>query len=297
MTAGQIMISFDFECGWGVIGNGAWRRREASGVYEALRPAMRRLVGLLEDLEISCTWAVVGAMITAPGARVPDHLRGRYAAQVREFLADAAPETQDARDLLDLLLAARCRQQFATHGYSHVLFDDPEQDATAIAAELDRAVEANHMAGIGATRFVFPQNRGGHYAALRAAGIEVARLWPLDRGAPAAGVRPRALPLRAVRAVCVPPSPVLERVDESGLRLHHASELLSWGETAGALRTAVVKWRLSRALNLAASGQTVHLWLHPFNLVVSPGLAAHVEVFLHRVAAHRERGNIAVGRF
>lgn len=288
---GKVTISLDFEAGWGVIDNGKWRLREKAGVYDRLRPALRRFVAQLDATEISCIWAVVGGMVDDPALRDISHLKGSYRAKADRFLAEAKPATKDGRDLLDTVLAARCAQRFGTHGYSHVLFSDPEQDADVFAAELQRARAVNARYGLDAGFFVFPENRFGHLETVRAAGVSMVRMPALNASAqPGAGTAVS----RAMGAVLRPPSPVAERQDASGLRLHHGTELLNWGAGAGAAKTWLTKRRIEGALRAARGGAHVHFWLHPFNLAETRGLLAYVEDLLSCLARWRDAGEIEI---
>lgn len=286
---GAITISLDFEAGWGVIGNGAWREREASGVYRELRPVLKRFIGLLDTLEISCIWAVIGAMIEAPEKQDISHLKGAYAQKARTFLDEAEPQTRDGRDLLEMVVGAKQAQTFGTHGYSHVLFTDPEQDASVYRGEFQRACAANKAAGIGAEFFVFPENRAAHFELLGDAGIKTARM--PARNTPHPDQRPGRL-RRAVGSVLRPVAPVYETTHPSGVCLHAGSELLNWGAGAGALKTAVTKTRIARALKAAKHGAHIHYWLHPFDLVGTKGLLTYTEQMLTQAARLRDAGDI-----
>jgi hypothetical protein len=289
---GRVTISLDFEAGWGVIGNGRWQKREADGVYDALRPVLRRFVSHLDATGISCVWAVVGGMIDSPAERDISHLKGQYRAQAEHFLSAAKPNTRDGRDLLETVLGARCPQLFGTHGYSHVLFTDTEQDDGVLAGELDRARAANARHGLSSTFLVFPENRFGAFGVVHRAGISVARM-PAFGGQ--AGSGGRNVVQRALDAAFRPPGPVVETTDATGLCLHHGTELLNWGVDAGHVKTWLTKRRIERALALACSGAHVHFWFHPFNLAETRGLLSYVEDLLVRLALWRDAGKITIG--
>lgn len=284
---GAITLSLDFELGWGVVGNGMWRRREAAGVYRDLRPSLKRFVALLDDLEIPCIWAVVGAMIEAPPDRDLGHLRGSYANRTRAFLATAEQATHDGRDLLDTVLTSRTPHVFGTHGYSHVLFDDADQDEIVLGDDISKATRANEKAGLDHRFFVFPENRAAHFHLFSGSGVEVARMHALNEAAP--GQRGN-LASRFCASIMRPVSPVTEIPSNDGPILHHASELVNWGENAGRLKRTMTKRRLKLALNRAQGGDHVHFWLHPFDLVATPGLEDFVQNWVKDIAKGRDRG-------
>lgn len=294
MTVGTVRVSLDFECGWGMVQGGGWRACEAAGVYRDLRPALKRFTDLMDELELSFSWSVVGAMIDDPARRDVSHLRGRFASDVRVFLAESEPTTVDGRDLLDVVLAMRTRQSFGTHTYSHLLFSDPEQGPEVFSEDLTRAVRTNAALGLDATRLVFPRNHAGHFKLVRAAGITHVRMTPKNMAEP---TRRPGLARRALSAAVRPISPVVETHDPSGLVLHHASELLNWGAGSGTLKRVLIQSRVSRAIARAAAGADVHFWVHPFDLVQTEGLGDAFATLLSQIADHRERGLIRVSAF
>lgn len=286
---GAITISLDFEAGWGVVGNNEWRLREAQGVYRDLRTVLKRFVGLLDTLEIPCIWAVVGAMIDDPKNRHLSHLNGTYGKLVHDFVQESEAMTHDGRDLLDIVLAAKSPQVFGTHGYSHVLFDDPEQNEYVYTSEIENALSANTRANLSSNFFVFPQNRMGYLDIVAGSGIKIARTPPAN--APAPGQFPGPIG-RAIGSFSRPVSPVVDTIHDSGLRLHAGSELLNWGTNGGVTKATLVRRRNNRALKSALAGHHVHYWLHPFDLVATNGLMTFTEKLLINAAQARDAGRI-----
>ncbi|MCF7749060.1 hypothetical protein GLP43_16015 [Sulfitobacter sp. M39] len=291
---GNVRLSLDFECGWGVAQGGGWRRAEASGVYRNLRPALRRFTQRLEELELSFTWAVVGGMIEDPHARDLSHLRGAFDRDMKTFLAEAEDFTVDGRDLLDMVTNLKTKQTFATHTYSHLLFSDPEQDINVVTEDLTRAIAVNTRLGLDASRLVFPRNHVGHIGILKDLGITHVRMPPANSKNPTAriGALKRGLALMA-RPVAV----VTERVDETGIVCHHASELLNWGVSASVLKRKLIQRRRKLALEEAVRGGDIHFWVHPFDLVQTKGLEGDIFAMLTHIANLREQSVIDVGGF
>lgn len=291
---GKVTISLDFECGWGYVSDGSWYDRQSKGVYKNLRPALNRFVTRLDELEFETSWAVVGAMIDVPRQRDFSHLKGSYAKAIQRFASDAEEMTHDGRDLLDMVTSMRTRQRFGTHTYSHIVFSDSEQNPCVFAEDLSRAVKVNTSLGLEADRLVFPQNHYGHLDTVRAAGITHARMPAFN------AVDPRNRPGRLARAVSTisrPVSPIVEKLDESGLVLHYASEFLNWGAQSGFSKRGLHRRRINRAITQASNGSDVHFWLHPFNLVETPGLDVFLDNLLVRIARLRDRDAIQVGGF
>ena len=291
---GKVRLSLDFECGWGVAQGGGWRSVEAAGVYRDLRPALRRFTQQLDELELSCTWAVVGGMVDEPSTRDVSHLRGRFAQDMKVFLAEAEEPTLDGRDLLDMVVALKTKQSFGTHTYSHLLFSDPQQGTDVIAEDLARAITVNQRLGLDASRLVFPCNHAGHLENVAAAGITHVRMAPLGSADPTA----RPGPFQRGISLAVRPVPtVIEIFDASGVVCHHASELLNWGASASVVKRLLIRRRRKRAMREAMRGGDIHFWFHPFDLVQTKGLESDMAAILSQIASLRDRGIIDAGGF
>jgi len=288
---GRMTISLDFEAGWGVVGNGMWKAREAAGVYDELRPTLKRFVALLDDLEISCSWAVVGGMIDDPGMLQLDHLKGRYKAKMDDFIQNSRATTRDGRDLLDIVLDAKQPQYFGSHTYSHLLFTDEEQDTATIEDDLRRSRSINTKLGLSADVLVFPQNHWGHLATVAECGFKTVRMPARNAKPPQSGAGQLQ---RAISTLARPISPVFKERYSEQLTLHYASELFNWGVGANLLKRSLTKWRIKRAMSAAKSGAHVHFWLHPFNLVETSGLLEFVCERLYDMAKERDAGRITV---
>lgn len=291
---GKVRISLDFECGWGVAQDQGWRAVEASGIYRELRPAFRRFTKLLDELELSLTWAVVGGMIDEPSRRDVSHLCGRFSRDVKIFLTEAEDMTIDGRDLLDMVINMNTPQAFGTHTYSHLLFSDSEQSREVIVADLSRAISVNAGLGLNASRLVFPRNHAGHFEALGSLGITHVRMPPINGADP---VQPPGILRRGVSLATRQITEVSEIVESSGVVLHHASELLNWGASSSFIKRNMTRMRRRRALSMAEQGADIHFWLHPFDLVQTKGLESDVSKMLFQISRLRDRGVIDIGGF
>ena len=292
----RLTISLDFELGWGAIEDDLWRRREAAGVYERMRDDLLRFVNRLGELDLTLTWATVGAMIGPAGEANLHHLQGTFGEKARGFADTARPETQDGRDLVAIVRACRTPQHFGSHTYSHVRFDDPEQDDATISTELRLAREACLAAGLEADALVFPRNLVGHLDAVAGAGFGIVRL-PASRPTSAVGRLPGPFGRAAVSLLSAPPAAA--RFDgPAGLRMETGTDMLNWGWSAGRIKRWATRRRIASALAMAeAGGGDAHLWLHPFNLTETSGLMTYVDAVLDRIARARDRRAVAVVPF
>ena len=121
----KIVISFDFELGWGVLDSPLWRQRQDSGVYEKLRPIVKKLADYFEENSVRTTWASVGAMFeTDTGNIKTEHLPEGYRRDVETFLTNADSQTWNALDIVDML-KDKSSIEVASHTYSHIYSSYP----------------------------------------------------------------------------------------------------------------------------------------------------------------------------
>ncbi|WP_298436725.1 polysaccharide deacetylase family protein [uncultured Jannaschia sp.] len=295
----RVTITLDFECGWGAIGDGMWRTREAAGVYDRMRDDVPRFVDTLGRLGLELTWACVGAMISDPADIRIDHLGGRFATEACRFLDEARPTSRDARDLLGVVRACRYPQSFGSHTYTHVLLDDPDQSRDGVARELERARAANDAAGIASNLLVFPRNRAAHLDLVAASGFHRVRLAP-DPPTGGMGVIAAALPGllgRGARSIFTPPAAARRYAHPAGPEAETGTALLDWGTQPAIGKRAATRRRIRRSLDAARSGQPVHLWVHPYNFSETPGLMSETIDTLEDIARLRDRSEIIVEGF
>jgi len=287
----NIIISFDFELGWGAVESGRWRMREHAGVYESLRPVFRRLIAEMDALEIPATWATVGAMVSNPCMEDFSHLPVSAQQNIELFLKEAAPTTKDGRDLLEILLAAKVPHEIASHSFSHTRFNYPGYDVPAQTEDLKKSVSVlEKWTGDKPTGFVFPQNIAPNFEAVKAAGFETARVLPGNGPLGKRNFFQKAWGYYPQ----VPPAATSTPIGQN-LALHTSSLFFHWGGRLPALRRCVTLLQVKRGLARTAKtkGDT-HLWLHPYNLTMLPNLMNHFIVFLQQIAALRERGTIKI---
>lgn len=293
MTPGKLIITLDFEIGWGVWESERWRARQAKGVYTRLRPALRSFIEFLDEREIALCWATVGAMIAPRTGGEFDHLPDAAQAHIARFLAEAEQPTIEGRDLFDMVAGAKTRQQIASHSYSHTRFDYPGYDTAMQQADLELARRTLREAGAESEAFVFPENIITTFDAPAAVGHRVARTLPLRQ-------RPTGIArLDGVleRTVLAPPL-ARDSTNPLGIAEQTGSMFFNWWGRGAGLRKTLVERQARLGLQRAArEGGTLHLWLHPFNLTDSPGLAQAIRSFLDEAAAMRDRGGLSFANF
>jgi len=286
---GCVVLTLDFEAGWGLLESGAWAAMERSGAFDSLRPQVVRLAGALDDREIGATWATVGAMALAPSAVELDHLPGEIASEVRSALVHARRTTFDGRDLIDSVRSTGTLQEFCCHSYTHTRFGRPGVTAEAVGAEVSLWQRAMPSCPIRPS-LVFPQNDIAHLQAVRRAGIDLVRTRRSYAALGSVGVGRRIGDLLA--------APPLARSEElvDGLSGQSDSVLINTGRRPW--RLPLLRARLACGLHRASRrGGVLHAWMHPHDLVGDPALEEVLFEFLSDVATERDAGRIDVRYF
>lgn len=284
---GKLTISFDFELGWGAIESGLWRKREALGVYAGMRPSFSRFCTVLDDLNISVTWATVGAMISNPSTSDFSHLPEPYFRAAKDFLGTAKESTQNGKDLLEKILAMETRQDIGSHSFSHTRFLVKDYTNPAKSEEMEKSFIALNAYNIEPKSFVFPVNQVANLEIIKSSGIEVARTPPIS---------PKTKQGKLWERVNGKMPSASREITEQGLFLENGTMLYHWG--------AGKNWKAKRALvnrqsklgleRACSSNYHFHLWLHPFNLVEIPYLEEGLTNLLIKAANFRDSGKLQI---
>ena len=271
---GAFTVSFDFELGWGALETGLWKMREKKGIYTGLRPVIERITKLLDDLEISVTWATVGAMIDNPCDEDFEYLPEPFQHSLKEFLRAGEQQSRDGRDLLEMILSMSTRQDIGSHSYSHTRFQVKNFTDEAKTIEMSKSITALRNFDVDPKSFVFPVNQVASFNVLEASGISVARTPPPMPSTVAGKIVERSRGY----------TPTAKRTLQEGqLSIESGSMLYYWGlKRDWFLRRELIRQQIRTGLRKAAnSNHHLHLWLHPFNLVEIPHLEAGLsEVFI-----------------
>ncbi|HWL66168.1 MAG TPA: polysaccharide deacetylase [Actinomycetota bacterium] len=269
---GTFTISIDTELAWGYCDRliTPADRRE----IELERDVIARLLELFERYRISATWAVVGHLLLEGCERDGEHWHPEIPRPVDSSGRDwfwQHPEERDdrlwyARDVARKIGEADPPQEIASHSFAHVLFDESDTRAEAVAADLREARKVHEANEIEFKSFVFPRNVVGFRRLLAESGVRVYR--GSDGHAPSPVAIARA---RRLAAFLLPTSArlVRPRIDELGL-VDVPGSMLLIGRNG--LRNIVppsfVKRKAIKALDASAAADEVfHLWFHPSNLV------------------------------
>lgn len=139
---GTVVVSLDFELGWGHREIRPEYVDELRGEKDAINDRVRRLIDRFEAYEIPATWAVVGKLLT-PGSDPLFH----------------------NRQLFEALLDSTTDHEIGLHSHAHQPFD--ELTLEEAREDVETGVEVLREWGCTPGSFVFPRNRVAHTEALQ----------------------------------------------------------------------------------------------------------------------------------
>lgn len=283
---GSVILSFDFEIGWGDITNGVWKQREAKGVYKRLRQVLPEMLSTMDACDFSATWATVGAMIETPQSRDFSHLTNAQHKIVDSGIRFGEPDTFNGIDLFESVLAAMADHQIACHSYSHIPFDYAGVDGKFVREELRRFKHTLAQYHLKTSKLVFPENTEGFYTELLDSGIDKVRV-PADTF-----FKNRFLYLLSIAVI--PPPTCKESIDSSGVTRHYGSMLFN--DAGNAHRIPLLERRIILGLNnVVTKNHDLHIWAHPFNFAESEQLLKSFKKMIERIAVLRDQGKLQIG--
>ncbi len=299
-------LTFDTELIWGSFDQ--IPAEQFARLYPDVRGTIGSVLRLLEQYEVSATWAVVGHLFLSEcqrdssGIAHAELVRPRQTWRRGDWYA-ADPCTDRSRDplwygddILDALQATRIPQEIGCHSFSHILYGDPALTREAVDADLQACVTLAARRGITLQSFVFPRNSEGHHEALKAHGFRAYRgaasRW--YAGLPGPLWRPAHL-IDQVAGLPPPVSqpteslPGLWNIPSSGPLIHRNGVRRLTPMTS---RIHKAKAGLRRA---EANGGVFHLWTHPFNLASDPRfMIAALDAIVREAVDRRDRGTIVI---
>jgi peptidoglycan/xylan/chitin deacetylase (PgdA/CDA1 family) len=300
-------LTFDTELIWGSFDR--MSPEAFSRLYPDVRKTIEAILRLLDQVEVSATWAVVGHLFLqacqrdGSGLAHPELSARPYQSWRPGDWYARDPCTDRRRDplwygddILDALQATRTPQEIGCHSFSHALYGDSAMTREMVDADLEACIAVAAARGIELRSFAFPRNVEGHHEALQAHGFRAYRGAEPTRRAATPGPLGRAVRLAADLAAIPPPvSQPQERLP--GLWNIPASALLI--PRTGTRRVVPSESRIRKAragLRRAAEVEGVfHLWTHPFNLASDHGsLMAVLEVIVREAVQARDRGELVI---
>ena len=282
---GSIILSFDFEIGWGDVTNPRWRYREKNGVYKRLRRVLPVILDEMDMLEIPAVWATVGSLFDDPAARDFSHLPDDAQDLIKAVLDESEPESFNGRDLFERVLGTRVSHLIACHTYSHVPFTWYGMSEQAVTQDLERFNSALKEFGLATDRFVYPENREKFADTVSNAGFTKARV--------SAPIMSENRWIHLAKSALFAP-PFATESGKEGVLVRHTGSMLFHDAGKG--------WRrrlLTRRVELGLAGaikhkKCMHLWAHPFNFAESDALLTAFLETLRKIARARDNGQLEI---
>lgn len=290
----KLVISFDFELGWGVLESNAWRIREKSGIYSRLRQVLPILFASLKDLELPTTWAIVSSMLVENECDLrTEHLPDSYRDSVIRFFREARWETRCARDLIDKFHTVQHTSEICTHSSTHIYAEHPDITERSYIKDVADSIQVmEKYFGLETKTFVFPRDQDNYRAGIAEAFPMNFRLNPsfcYDNNLSGAFRRRIGFMLPFV-----PTSRVA--MGRFGEIYQTGSFFFNWPEGRGeAIKKMRVVLKKDVLINRLKRGEGMyHIWLHPFNLTRTAGHLELFNEFLLDVAHLRDSGCVEV---
>ncbi|MGB7286180.1 MAG: hypothetical protein WBC71_04535 [Salaquimonas sp.] len=281
----RVILSFDFEIGWGDVTNQRWRMRERNDVYSRLRTVLPEILKCMDDCDFPATWATVGAMFTPRSQRDFSHLPPNARDLVHSVLKEAKSESFDGKDLFESVIYSRADHLIASHSYSHVPFTYQNVTNDTIHEDMLRFNKALAEYNLKADRFVFPENREAHFAALAKSGYRKARV--------AADNRFSNRYLYLASTMFLAPPSGREEIGPEGIVRQFGSMLFN--DAGKSHRVPLLNRRLHLGLRqLERNGGVLHIWAHPFNFAESDPLKNAFIEMIKLIAKKRDKGLLTI---
>lgn len=292
MPRAAFIISIDTEMSWGVI-----HRPERTYEYERERADMRRLLDMFDGHSIPATWAVVGHLFLescepVDGVKHPEIVRPDYDWFTGDwFDADPCSSLTESPswycpDLVDDIRSRPAGHEIGSHGFSHMITDDPGCSDETWTSELEASADAAAARNVDLRSFIHPRNRIGHVDALIEHGFTSYR-----GRRPASAQQPGRL--ESLRDFLVGSERTIVRPQwENGIWNFPATCMFD----IAAKRPVQRLWihQMLRRLDQAVEARSLfHLWFHPHNIGDDVELALWgLERLCARAAGHRDAGQL-----
>lgn len=271
--SGYFIFSLDTELGTGFFDKDEERKRIFSldGVLE--REKIARILALLDEYEITATWAVVGHIFYERCEECeicPLHeWEGKYKSYDEAYKTDH-PLWYGA-DVIDMLLSARMNHEIGFHGYTHEIFNQISREKAEI--EIKEFIRVARRKGIDVKSIVFPRDKVGYLDLFEKYGFlcfrEEESLPLLTRNKFFIGKL--AKHLDHILAISTPPIYDLEEFGTRPLvNLTATQHIFGFNRS---VEVALDQWglsnlrirRMTRAIRKAAAQKkVVHIWAHPW---------------------------------
>lgn len=287
---GTMIISLDCEGKWGMADHIGPEHNFIT--EQSLTIAYQDLAQMFGKFDIKATFAFVSAFVLNQSQREAfdyylqdvnyrgdNWLRCFRAAETNGNLEGwFCPQALD--------IAAEAGHEIASHGFSHLPFDDPAVDISLIQRELEGVQRLAAEKGVALTTFIFPRNTVNHIDILRSAGFLGYRNRLHRSGRLASLAGEFNVNGRSQKETQLPDSPFSI---EPGYFFNWRAGLRK------IVPPSITLYRWKSILDDAVStGNIAHLWLHPHNLISAPSTADVLASVLAYAAKLRDSGKLVI---
>jgi ubiquinone/menaquinone biosynthesis C-methylase UbiE len=271
---GIFTISIDLELAWSdcdkVITE---RNRDEIGLE---RDIVKRMLRLFTEYNIRATWAIVGHLLLEEcnwqgGKAHPEISRPVIKNSDRDWFFQHPKIKNDplwyGMDLVEWIKGSFPRQDFASHSFCHMSFDEKLVNRRAVESDIEMAKRLHEAYGLPFEVFVFPRNIVGYRDLLAKSGIGVYRGKTKRWYDNIAWRTAKRLLNLSYFTLAIHPKTVVASLDEYGM-INIPDSMLLLGREG--LRKIVSPRNLvsmgMRGLDQAVKNKEIfHLWFHPSN--------------------------------
>ena len=161
-TIGYFVLSFDTELAWGYYDKFKTGLFSYDGSRE--RQAIQRLLKLLDEYQITATWAIVGQLFYKSNRDCSfdptSDWNGRYTL-INKMFHDDHP-LLFAPDIVEMIANCSTPQEIGCHGHTHAMFDEQLMTPERAIMEINAWKEAAKPFNIEPKTAIFPRNRIGY---------------------------------------------------------------------------------------------------------------------------------------
>ena len=293
-----LVVSFDFELGWGVLDDPVWRELEAQGLYSNLRSVLADLFRFLATRQIPTTWATVSSMLVDDRANLElDHLPEPYRSETAVFFDEAAWYTRCANDLMESWHRSLGDfSEIASHTSTHLYASAGSVTGSMYRRDVEISLE---LLDVVSTRrvesLVFTRDQTDFLPDVLELRPLNVRVPPIGGGGYGGSSTAGRLFRGAARFLRRVPSSKFELVSGGG-STQSGSLYFNWtGSRISPVKALQVRALASRMLEQLAKGtESFHVWLHPFNLAETSAHLQRFKRFMTRAADLRDAGQIEI---
>ncbi|MBL7124600.1 MAG: polysaccharide deacetylase family protein [Dehalococcoidales bacterium] len=284
-------MSLDTELLWGLSRTPSGRAiAQINGIKRDpthCRAAIDNLLNLFAKYNIPATWATCGYLFLdyRGGNRyIPDEntIKSRGGWHNSETI-NGNP-LFCGKDIVDKILSSQVEHEIGYHTFSHVDFSRCSREVAE--AEVADGVRLAREFNLSLKSFVFPWNRVGHLDILKKYGFLIYRVQ-----ASGLGERYRTFLARKIGGILGLIFTPLAKLNWRDGIWETGSSMDFWSRQYSFMLLPRAKLGVHRAVS---QQKLLHLFLHPYTLVLQPSLFGKLEKLLILVASKRDKGELEV---